>query len=55
MPKPTLFVCQSCHHSSEERPEHQTADGDRLLEQLNTLGAERSLFLPSFNSHSIEP
>ncbi|XPM58232.2 MAG: DUF1636 family protein [Leptolyngbya sp. IPPAS B-1204] len=40
MPKHTLFICQSCHHSSEERPENQPADGTRLLEQLNTLGAE---------------
>ena len=37
MPKPTLFVCQSCHRSSEERPKDQPADGTRLLEQLNTL------------------
>jgi predicted metal-binding protein len=40
MPKHTLFVCQSCH-SSEERPEHQPADGKRLLEQLNTLSTEQ--------------
>jgi predicted metal-binding protein len=39
MPKPTLFVCQSCH-SSEERPEHQPADGTRLLNQLNALRTE---------------
>jgi predicted metal-binding protein len=37
MPKHILFVCQSCHHSSGERPKDQPADGDRLLEQLNTL------------------
>ncbi|QYO68272.1 DUF1636 family protein [Leptolyngbya sp. 7M] len=40
MPKHTLFICQSCHHSSEDRPNHQPADGTRLLEQLNTLGTE---------------
>jgi hypothetical protein len=40
MSKHILFVCQSCHHSSEERPKDQPADGDRLLEQLNRLGAE---------------
>ncbi|NCJ06946.1 DUF1636 domain-containing protein [Synechococcales cyanobacterium C] len=36
----TLFVCQSCH-SSEERPEHQPADGTRLLNQLNTLSTDQ--------------
>jgi predicted metal-binding protein len=41
MPKHTLFICQFCHHSSEERPEHQPADGSRLLEQLNTLAVEQ--------------
>jgi len=41
MTKHTLFVCQSCHHS-EERPEHQPADGARLLEQINTLSTDRS-------------
>jgi len=40
MPKHILFVCQSCHHSSEERPKDQPADSTRLLEQLNILGAE---------------
>ncbi|MBE9180607.1 DUF1636 domain-containing protein [Oculatella sp. LEGE 06141] len=40
MPKHTLFICQSCH-SSEERAEHQPADGARLLKQLNTLTAEQ--------------
>jgi hypothetical protein len=42
MPKPTLFVCQSCHISSEERPDNPPTDGDRLLEQLNTLADEQS-------------
>jgi predicted metal-binding protein len=25
-----LFVCKSCHHSSEKRPEHQPAYGTLL-------------------------
>jgi predicted metal-binding protein len=37
MSKHILFVCQSCHRSSEERPKHQPADGTRLLEQLQPL------------------
>jgi predicted metal-binding protein len=41
MLKHTLFVCQSCHHSSEKRLEQQTIVGDRLLEQLNTLASEQ--------------
>jgi hypothetical protein len=40
MPKPTLLVCQSCH-STEDRPDDQRADGDRLYQQLNTLAAEQ--------------
>ncbi|MGF1569543.1 MAG: DUF1636 family protein [Nodosilinea sp.] len=42
MSKPILFVCQSCHHSSEKCPEHQPADGTLLLEKLNKLAAEQS-------------
>ena len=38
----TLFVCKSCHHSSEKRPEHQPADGALLVETLNILAAEQS-------------
>jgi len=41
MPKHTLFVCKSCHRSSEERPENQLLDGSRLLDQLNTLFPEQ--------------
>lgn len=41
MPKRTLFVCQSCHRSSEKKPENQPANGTLLLEQLNTLAAEQ--------------
>jgi predicted metal-binding protein len=37
MLKHTLFVCQSCHHSSEEHPKDQPTDGDCLLEQLKIL------------------
>jgi predicted metal-binding protein len=37
MLKHILFVCQSCHHSSEEQSEHQPADGAQLLAQLHTL------------------
>jgi predicted metal-binding protein len=40
MPKHMLFVCQSCHHSSEERSDNQPGDGKRLLEQLNGLCIE---------------
>ncbi|WP_416671395.1 DUF1636 family protein [Egbenema bharatensis] len=40
MSKHTLFVCQSCHRSSEERPKDQPADSTRLLEQLNSLCME---------------
>lgn len=44
MPKHTLFVCQSCHRSCEERPNDQPADGDCLLQQLNTLTTEQLQF-----------
>ncbi len=44
MPKHALFICQSCHRSSEERPKHQPADGVRLLEQFNSLYAEQVQF-----------
>lgn len=53
MPKHTLFVCQSCHHSPEERREHQPADGTRLLEQLNTLCTEQ-LQSGDFEIQSVE-
>ncbi|MBD2463176.1 DUF1636 domain-containing protein [Oscillatoria sp. FACHB-1407] len=42
MSKHILFVCKSCHYSSEERPNNQPADGTRLLEQLNTLSTKPS-------------
>lgn len=37
MSKHILFVCKSCHCSSEERSENQPADGTRLLEQLHAV------------------
>lgn len=44
MPKHTLFVCQSCQHSSEDRPKDQPTDGTHLFEQLNSLTAKESQF-----------
>jgi len=49
MSKHILFVCKSCHRSSEERPNDQPADGTRLLEQLNTLPTDQS------NGFEIQP
>ncbi len=37
MTKHTLFVCKSCHRSSEKRPENPPFDGNILLDKLNTL------------------
>ncbi|MGM3307805.1 DUF1636 family protein [Anabaena sp. WFMT] len=37
MPKHTIFVCKSCHCSSEQRPENPPFDGDILLDKLNSL------------------
>jgi predicted metal-binding protein len=37
MPKHILFVCQSCHRSSEELAENQPSDGSILLDQINSL------------------
>ncbi|PSN12603.1 hypothetical protein C7293_19430 [filamentous cyanobacterium CCT1] len=51
MPKHTLFVCQSCHHSSEERSKDQPTDGDCLLQQLNTLYNEQ----PQLKDFLIQP
>ncbi|MFQ4144484.1 DUF1636 family protein [Chlorogloeopsis sp. ULAP02] len=51
MPKHTLFVCKSCHRSSEELPENQPADGTILLDKLNTLCGGK---LPS-NELEIKP
>ncbi|NDJ17454.1 DUF1636 family protein [Myxacorys almedinensis] len=41
MPSHILFVCQSCHHSSEDRPKEQPTNSTRLLEHLNTLTTEQ--------------
>lgn len=43
MSKHTIFVCKSCHRSSEERPEKPPFDGDMLLDKLNTLCTEKLL------------
>lgn len=37
MPKHILFVCQSCHRSSEELAENQLSDGSILLDKINNL------------------
>ncbi|MEH2290105.1 DUF1636 family protein [Nostoc sp.] len=37
----TIFVCKSCHRSSEERPKHQPADGSILLDKIKTLCDEK--------------
>jgi len=36
-PKHTLFVCKSCHRSSDERQKNQPCDGTILLDKLRTL------------------
>ncbi|MBW4556438.1 MAG: DUF1636 family protein [Trichormus sp. ATA11-4-KO1] len=41
MAKHTLFVCKSCHRSSAECPKNPPFDGNILLDQLNTLCAEK--------------
>ncbi|MBW4651563.1 MAG: DUF1636 domain-containing protein [Kaiparowitsia implicata GSE-PSE-MK54-09C] len=51
MPKHTLFVCQSCHHSSEKPSEEQPADGTQLLERLNALRGEKA----QLNEVEIQP
>jgi predicted metal-binding protein len=43
MSKHILFVCQSCHRSSEELAENQPSDGSILLEQINNLCGEKFL------------
>jgi predicted metal-binding protein len=43
-PKHTLFVCKSCHRSSEERQKNLPCDGTILLKQLNTLCSEKFQF-----------
>ncbi|MEG3846913.1 DUF1636 family protein [Microcoleus sp. herbarium19] len=41
MPKHTLFICKSCHRSSEKRLENQPCDGTILLDKFNSLCAEQ--------------
>ncbi|BBD64368.1 hypothetical protein NIES4072_19690 [Nostoc commune NIES-4072] len=52
MPKHTLFVCKSCHRSSEERPETSPFDGTILLEKLNSLCDE--LHADKFEIHPVK-
>lgn len=42
MPKYNLFVCKSCHRSSQERPENPPFDGEFLLEKFNNLCREKT-------------
>jgi predicted metal-binding protein len=37
----TLFVCKSCHRSSEERPKNKPVDGTILLDKINSLCKEK--------------
>ncbi|AFY48005.1 putative metal-binding protein [Nostoc sp. PCC 7524] len=41
MTKHTLFVCKSCHRSSEELAENERCDGSILLDKITTLSLER--------------
>lgn len=43
MPKYNLFVCKSCHRSSQERPENSPFDGAILLDKLNELCCKQLL------------
>ncbi|AFY49074.1 putative metal-binding protein [Nostoc sp. PCC 7524] len=51
MPKHTIFVCKSCHRSSQERPENPPFDGAILLDKLNDLCNEKL----SLNELEIKP
>jgi ABC-type transport system involved in cytochrome bd biosynthesis fused ATPase/permease subunit len=61
MPKPTLFVCRSCHHSSEERPKdcashtlhEQPADGDRLSNNLSGIATIKSFTAEAYESDRV--
>jgi len=48
MPKHTIFVCKSCHRSTEERPENPPFDGEFLLDEVNNLSSAK------FTSDEIE-
>jgi predicted metal-binding protein len=41
MTKHTLFVCKSCHRSSEKLAENQRCDGSILLDKITTLSSEK--------------
>ncbi|MFN6534902.1 MAG: DUF1636 family protein [Nostoc sp. EkiNYC01] len=41
MSKHTIFVCKSCHRSSEERPKNPPFDGDIFIDKLNNLCVEK--------------
>ncbi|HBW29953.1 DUF1636 family protein [Anabaena sp. FACHB-709] len=41
MTKHTLFVCKSCHRSSEELAENQPCDGSILLDKITSLYSEK--------------
>lgn len=41
MPKHTLFICKSCHCSSEKRPDNPPFDSTILVDKLNSLCAEQ--------------
>ncbi|MHC5770999.1 MAG: DUF1636 family protein [Nostoc sp.] len=41
MSKHTLFICKSCHRSSEKPPDKPPFDGDIILDKINTLCAEK--------------
>jgi predicted metal-binding protein len=42
MPKHILFVCKSCHRSSEELAKNQPSDGSILLDKINSLCSTNS-------------
>ncbi|MEC4817833.1 MAG: DUF1636 family protein [Scytonema sp. PMC 1069.18] len=41
MAKHTIFVCKSCHRSSEERPKNKPVDGTILLDKINSLCSDK--------------
>ncbi|MEH1968911.1 DUF1636 family protein [Nostoc sp.] len=43
MPKHTLFVCKSCHRSSEEAAKNPPFDGTLFIDKLNALHIENFL------------
>jgi predicted metal-binding protein len=57
MSKYTIFVCKSCHRSSEEGPKNPPFDGDILLKRSHLLAAGFETIYPiSFiHLHSLTP